>query len=205
MQSYHILVEGYARPGDDGTFLASSTSTLIIDDKKKILVDPGTNKDKLLRSLHSLSMEPSDIEIIYLSHYHPDHFYNINLFPEAELCDLEMVWSGDKEIFHSLNQNIEDDLIIPGTKIKILKTPGHSPEHSSLLIETEDQGKVCIAQDLFWWEDGEQKNDSIKSLLEKEDPFASDPEALKISRQKVLQLADWIIPGHGRLFKNPKS
>jgi len=34
-----------------------------------------------------------------------------------------------------------------------------------------------------------------------EDEFATDIEKLKESRKKVLEIADWIIPGHGKMFK----
>lgn len=62
---------------------------------------------------------------------------------------------------------------------------------------------MCIAQDVFWWEDGKQETDSVQKLLDLQDPFASDPEALQQSRKLVLDLADWIIPGHGVMFRNP--
>lgn len=34
---------------------------------------------------------------------------------------------------------------------------------------------------------------------------ASNMEALKESRQKVLEISDFIIPGHGRMFKVDKK
>jgi glyoxylase-like metal-dependent hydrolase (beta-lactamase superfamily II) len=118
------------------------------------------------------------------------------MFPGKDVYDGTTLWKGDEEYFH------KD--FIPNTHIEILLTPGHSPEHSSLLVTTED-GAVCIAQDVFWWEDGKQKSDSEKELLELEDPFATDAGALLASRKLVLEKADWIIPGHGKKFRNPKK
>lgn len=106
-----------------------------------------------------------------------------------------MIWAEDKEFFH------KGDIL--GTEIQILKTPGHAPEHTSLLVPTADKGKVCIVADVFWWEDGKQKSDTIKDLMALKDPFASDETALKKSRELVLKKADWLIPGHGKMFKNP--
>jgi hypothetical protein len=57
---------------------------------------------------------------------------------------------------------------------------------------------------LFWWTDEqEQVVDAAEELINREDPFTKDRAALVESRTKVLAIADWIIPGHGKIFKNP--
>jgi glyoxylase-like metal-dependent hydrolase (beta-lactamase superfamily II) len=168
---------------------------LVIDNGKKILVDPGTNAEQLLNSLNSQDLTPDDIDMIFLSHYHPDHFINIRLFPKTDIYDQMTRWHKDEEYFYKEK--------LPGTDIDILPTPGHSPEHTSLLVKTEE-GIVCIAQDVFWWEDGKQKYDNEDDLLNLEDPFVNDKEALLNSRKLVLEKADWIIPGHGKKFRVKK-
>ncbi len=195
MNKVHILIEGYAHPGPNDSYIACPTVSLIETKDKKILVDPGTNKEKLLIALRKLNIKSEAIDFIYLSHYHPDHFLNIKLFPELDVYDGTIAWKKDEEHFYKN--------FIPGTDIEILPTPGHSPEHTSLLVKTEE-GKVCIAQDVFWWEDGKQKSDKVEDLLNLEDPFATDREAQIKSRKLVLEKADWIIPGHGKIFRNPK-
>jgi glyoxylase-like metal-dependent hydrolase (beta-lactamase superfamily II) len=194
MNKVHILVEGYARPGEGDAYLASPTTTLIETGDKKILVDPGTNGELLLKALNELGVSSNDISYIFLSHYHPDHFLNIKLFPDLDIYDGTLHWKNDEE--YSI------DGVLPGTDIEILPTPGHSPEHCSLLVKTEE-GRVCIAQDVFWWEDRAQKSETEEDLLNLEDPYASDITALKVSRKLVLEKADYIIPGHGKKFKNP--
>ncbi len=194
MNKIHILVEGYAHSGENDTYVASPSSYLIETPDKKILVDPGANREKLVLGLAKLDVSSEDISFIYLTHYHPDHFLNIKLFPKLDIVDGDIVWSDDMETFHQGNLGING--------IEILKTPGHAPEHTSLLIDT-DEGKVCIAQDVFWWEDGKQKSDNEEDLLNLKDPFATDREAQIESRKLVLEKADWIIPGHGKKFKNP--
>ena len=37
------------------------------------------------------------------------------------------------------------------------------------------------------------------------DPYAADLKILAESRKKVAGLADWIIPGHGKMFKNKQK
>lgn len=195
MNKVTILVEGYAHPNPDGSYTACPTSTLIETENKKILVDPGTNAKKLLEALEKNNLTVKDISFIYLSHYHPDHFLNIRLFPDIDIYDGGIRWSNDQEYFYS-------DLL-PETNIQILKTPGHSPEDASLLVKTIE-GNICIAPDVFWWEDGLQKSETMEELLSLEDPFATDKEALMSSRKLVLEKSDFVIPGHGKIFKNPK-
>ncbi len=195
MNKVHIVVEGYAYPNSDGSFVASPTSVVIETEDKKILVDPGANKQKFFDGLQKINVSPTDISFIYLTHYHPDHFLNIKYFPDLDVYDGGVQWKDDQEFFHQQ--------FIPGTQIEILPTPGHSPEHTSPLVETED-GLVCIAQDVFWWKDGQQKSDTEEELMSNGDEFATDWDALKKSRQLVLEKADWIIPGHGKKFRNPR-
>ena len=45
-----VLIKGYAKKTKDG-WLASSTTALIEDSGKKIIVDPGINKELLLKKL----------------------------------------------------------------------------------------------------------------------------------------------------------
>ena len=194
MYQFKVLIEGYAHSGENGEYVASPSSVLIWDDKIKVLADPGTNAKMLLEALTKENLKPQNIDFIYLTHYHPDHFLNVSLFPGKDIYDGITKWSQDKEFSHSGK--------IPGTEIGILNTPGHAQENATLLFETKDFGKVCLASDVFWWEEGKQKTDDYDDLINNEDSFASDFEALKSSRKLVLEKADWIIPGHGKMFKN---
>ena len=64
---------------------------------------------------------------------------------------------------------------------------------------------MCIAADVFWWEDGKQKVNTKKELLSLKDPFAFNNKELLKSRVLVLKKADLIIPGHGKMFKSIKE
>lgn len=190
-----ILVEGYARPGDNGLYIASPTTSLITTKSQRILVDPGTNSKLLFEALERNKLTLSDITKVFLTHYHPDHFLNLRLFGNVDLFDGTTKWHEDTE------ESYAD--FIPGTDVAIIPTPGHTLEHCSLLMDEVKLGKVCIAQDVFWWEDGKQDFSTVEALMNLEDPFAVDVTLLMASRKKVLELADWIVPGHGKMFKNP--
>lgn len=202
MDSYKILIEGYAHPGeDDQHYVASPSTVLIYSNNKKVLIDPGADKERLLKGLEDENLKPEDIDIIFITHWHVDHFLNIRLFPNHKILDATTLWDDNGgEYFPNNTSPVEN---IPETNIKVIPTPGHTSDHVSLLIDTEN-GVVCVAQDVFWWEDGKQKSDIEEELLNLEDPFWTDKEAMIESRKKVLELADWIIPGHGKMFRNPR-
>jgi glyoxylase-like metal-dependent hydrolase (beta-lactamase superfamily II) len=83
----------------------------------------------------------------------------------------------------------------------VVATPGHTEEHASLLVETAT-GLVAVAGDLFWWAaDEKQETSNLPKLIARKDPFMNDFAALKKSRKMLLDLADWLIPGHGQMFR----
>jgi len=196
MAKVKILIEGYARE-EDGVEFASSTTTLIQEVDLNIVVDPGMNRKLLLEALRKENLSPDKINYVILTHNHLDHSLLTGVFEKAKILDNEDIYFWDGKIESHGGK-------IPGTDIKIIKTPGHDMFHCSLLVQDENLGKVAIAGDVFWWEDGQkQKTDGV-SLIELEDPYVKNEEDLINSRKKILAFADYIIPGHGKMFKVEK-
>ena len=195
MAEVKVLIEGYAKESDKG-LLASCSTVLIKDSGKNILVDPGCNPKLLIESLKKEHLNAKDIDLIFLTHYHIDHVLNIRLFPNADVLDGGVIYKNDLEI------EFQDK--IPGTNIQFINTPGHAHEQASLIVETA-QGKTVIASDLFWWMDKDEQKTDYKSLINLKDPYVKNEKDLKESRERVLEIADWIIPGHGKMFKIEKS
>jgi glyoxylase-like metal-dependent hydrolase (beta-lactamase superfamily II) len=196
MAKVKVLIEGYAKEVEGG-WLASSTTTLIEDKGKKIVVDPGTNRRLLLENLKKQGLTPDDIDMVFLTHFHIDHILLAGIFEMATVLDKETIYEEDEET--------EYEGKIPGTNLKVIPTPGHADEHATIIAET-DKGKVAVAQDLFWWtKDQLQETDDAKALIERDDPFVKDMKALKESRRKILEIANWIVPGHGKMFKSPSK
>jgi len=191
MDKLKILISGYAKITEQG-FCASSAVVLIRTNGLNILVDPGSNQAQLLAALKREKIRPSDIDLIFLTHFHLDHILNIRLFPKAVILDVDTIYQGDKGKMYKG--------FIPGTEIKVIATPGHAHEHGALIVETEE-GRVGVAGDIFWWNDGEKQKIDFKSLVYKKDPYVKNWKQLIVSRKKLLKLADWIIPGHGQIFK----
>jgi glyoxylase-like metal-dependent hydrolase (beta-lactamase superfamily II) len=187
-----VLAEGYVARLEDGKLRASPSAVLIEDAGTRILVDPGADKGGLLRGLSRKGIHPEDVDLLFVTHTHLDHILNLRLFPEADVCDSSFIYRGDEEIPYGK--------LIPGTKIEVVPTPGHSPDHASLLAPVGAE-MWLVAGDLFWWWDDAVQRTDFESLMELEDESASDPAALRMSRMMALARADVVIPGHGKLFR----
>lgn len=189
MNKVKVLIEGYAKVNKDGTWDATSSTTLIDTGKLKIIVDPGCDRELLLQALKKENLKTTNIDYVFITHYHPDHCSLMGIFENATVFDSLQYQKGP----------IGGDLTgkyLPKTDVEIVKTPGHSHEHASLLVNTQ-KCKVLVGADIFWWKDGEEQTVDI----DKDDDFASDISKLKSSRQNALKIANFIIPGHGKMFK----
>lgn len=194
MAEVKILIEGYAKELEKG-WLASSTVSLIKANGKLIISDPGCNREELLKTLNKEGLKPEDIDFVFLTHGHVDHSLLAGVFENAKFVTFEsLMYNKDLQL------EFGDDVFGPETKI--IKTPGHSAEHLSLIVDT-DRGKYVIAGDVFWWVDDEKQVVDIN----KEDsahPAELNMEELRKSREKLLEIGDYIIPGHGEMFKVEK-
>lgn len=196
MNTIKLLVEGYAKKFDNHK-KASSAVVFIETEKYKIIVDPGLDRKKLLNALKKENIKTNEIDFIVITHNHIDHFAIAGIFEKAVILDNKGKYSQNGQI-----KKQEENIL--GENIKIIATPGHDPNHCSVLVETKEMGKVLIAGDLFWWREDNEPNKDIESLINLNDLFVKDEIALKESRKKVLNLADYIIPGHGKMFKVEK-
>lgn len=190
--TYKVLIEGYAKTINFQEH-ASSTATLINDGTNLIIVDPGTNRQKLIDALKQEKLTPSDINYVILTHTHLDHSLLVGMFDKASILDGEFIYSWDGKIL--------DDLGILGENIIIFPTPGHDQFHQSVLLKNTDKGNVVISGDVFWWWGSEKQELSKEALLNREDPYVKNKEQLLKSRLDVLEIADYVIPGHGKEFK----
>jgi len=195
MATVKILIEGYAKKLSNG-WVASSTVCLVTSGSKKIITDPGCNRAKLLDALRKEKLSTGDIDYVFLSHQHPDHTLLAGIFENAKFVtyDSNLIYNND-----SLTEFHPHSL---GNYIEILQTPGHVLEHISLLVDT-NEGRVAIAGDTIWWLDDEEQKFKINQY----DHFPAkgmNMEALIESRKKLIAAADYIIPGHGRMFKIKK-
>jgi len=195
MTEVKVLIEGYAKELETG-WVASSTCCLITTENQKIITDPGCNREKLLIALEKENLKTSDIDYVFLSHCHPDHILLAGIFENAKFITYDFNLLYDKD---SLTE-FENDFL--GKDIEIVETPGHVTSHLSLIVNTK-KGKIAIAGDVIWWKEGAEQIFDINQKDEN-DGKELNMEKLIESRKKLLELADYIIPGHGKMFKVTK-
>ncbi len=194
MNKIKVLIEGYARQIKNG-WLASSTVTLVKSNGKNIIVDPGCNRKKLLAALGRESLKVEDIDFALLTHNHLDHALLGGIFLNARVLTTEEIYKNDNQVAHSN--------IISDTDLKIIQTPGHCNEHCSLVVPMK-KGIYVVAGDVFWYAEGETQTADIEKVDDAH-PAEVNMKNLVESRKKILKIADYIIPGHGKMFKVNKK
>jgi glyoxylase-like metal-dependent hydrolase (beta-lactamase superfamily II) len=174
-----VLFEGYARMPS-----VAGTVSLVRDEGRVIVVDPGMVPDReaLLGPLRALGVQPEDVTDVVLSHHHPDHTVNIALFPVVPVHDVQAVYTGDE-----WTSREADGVQLTGS-VRLLATPGHTPQDLTTLVGTADD--VVALTHLWWTAEGPA-----------EDPYAPDRDQLRQQRERVLGLATLVVPGHGPSFR----
>lgn len=195
MNEVKVLIEGYAKEIKDG-WTANSTVTLVKSNGKNIIVDPGMNRNLLLKALKKEKLSLDKIDYVILTHYHLDHSLLTGIFENAKILDNSDIYSFDGKIGNHGGK-------VPGTDIEIIRTPGHDMFHCSVLAKAKI-GKVAIVGDVFWWRDDQKQETDREGLMNHKDPYMKNKEELINSRKKILEIADYIIPGHGKMFKVKK-
>ncbi|KAL6424306.1 hypothetical protein ACFW04_009843 [Cataglyphis niger] len=191
-----VLFDGYSTKLPDGRMDANCTCTLI-KGTKLIIVDTMTAWDrvKIIQALAQHNIEPENIDYVVCTHSHADHLGNNNLFTDATHIIGLSVQQGT--IFYEDPRISNGYTLCPG--VKVIATPGHTAEDVTVLVETiKDEEKMlyAITGDLFEAED-DILEPSIWKLLGK-------PELVKtqsVMRSHIINLADFIIPGHGPMFR----
>lgn len=188
MAEVKVLIPGYTNEDskeESEEEKTCATITLVKDKNIVMVVDPGVleSQKMLIDALEKEGLNINDVNIVCLTHSHIDHYRNIGMFPEAKTLEFYGLWY--KNMVDDWEEQFTED-------IKIIKTPGHNKTSITLLVKT-DKGTVAICGDVFW-----------KENLPEKDEYADEPEKLKESRKKLIELADYIVPGHSDMYKVKK-
>lgn len=187
-----ILIEGYTNAdsvAETGEERTQPTVTLVRDGDLVMVIDPGIleSQQVLVDALKKEDLTVKDVDIVCITHSHIDHYRNIGMFPEAKILEHYGLW--DKNGVENWSENFSQN-------IQILHTPGHDYTSLTIFVTTSD-GIVAICGDVFW------KENYPKDAAD--DAYALDAKELEESRKMILKMADWIIPGHGGIYKSNRN
>lgn len=144
-----------------------------------------TEEDRIVNILKRVGYEPEDLLYIISSHLHFDHAGGNGAFTNTPIivqrAEYEAAQYSEEYMKECILPNLKykiiegDYEVIPG--VQLLYTPGHTPGHQSLLIETEKSGPVLLTIDASY----------TKENFEDEVPFAGFDSELALSSIKRLK------------------
>jgi glyoxylase-like metal-dependent hydrolase (beta-lactamase superfamily II) len=184
----------------------ASTVTLV-QGEKTLLIDTGfeeevreeknheeRNHEKLKTLLNLEGLSPRDIDYVFFTHLHRDHTGNYGLFDKSTF--FMSAYEYERSSIPQSEPLNDTDEIMEG--VSVMLTPGHTRGHCSVKVELEPT--IVIAGDALV---------SLAYLLKDKfwcynQDYYSD-KASRESLKKILDTADYIIPGHGSIFKNVRT
>ncbi|HZQ74275.1 MAG TPA: N-acyl homoserine lactonase family protein [Burkholderiales bacterium] len=126
--------------------------------------NPNAPKVSLTDQLAQLGIKPSQVKYVGISHFHADHTSQLPSLPEATLLIGQREWeaitapkpmagANVPAFKHWISeggkvepQGADKDVFGDGS-VMILRTPGHTPGHQSLLVRLKDKGAVVLTGD----------------------------------------------------------
>ncbi|MGH8913647.1 MAG: MBL fold metallo-hydrolase [Acidimicrobiia bacterium] len=177
MASFHLLSAGY------GGERVASTVSLLSAGTSLVVVDPGmvSSTSVILDPLRELGHRPEEVTDVVVSHHHPDHTVNIALFPNATVHDH---WASYKD---DLWTSRPAEGFEVGDGVILWETPGHTAQDITTIVT---DGSDVIALTHLWWYE----------TAPFDDPLCTDAAGLHLGRERVLEVATLIVPGHGEPF-----
>lgn len=180
--------------------MTNNCNTYFINGEIKLLVDPGHFAlfDHIRDELAQLSLGPQDMDLVIITHGHPDHVEAVKAFLDAstliaisstEMDFIERVapqygHESDAKAFKPDILLQEGDLVVGENSFTVIHTPGHSPGSCCIYWPAR---KVLFTGDLIF-------NQGVGRT----DLPGGDGDLLKGSIIKLSLLdVEYLLPGHG--------
>ena len=187
---------------------ANNCNTYFINGEKKILIDPGHYHlfDHVRDELSRLDLSPEEIEMVIITHGHPDHMEGVRIFQETDTLvavssiEMEFIQTvaphyGDALGISDFEPGVlleEGDLRVGDLSLKVIHTPGHSP------------GSVCL-----YWPDKKAlfAGDVVFNQgIGRTDLPGGNGQELKESIRKISGLdVDLLLTGHGDIVAGSEA
>ncbi len=151
----------------------------------------------LAAQLDQLGVTPADIKAMAVSHTHPDHIGNVEMFPTTMLYvqKAEYEWPGANseprfKPAHPVTKLEGDRDVFGDGSVTILSTPGHTPGHQSLLVKLAHTGAVVLSGDAVHFKSNWDNRGVPANNFSKEQTLASMQKISDTLAKEKAQL--WI-------------
>jgi N-acyl homoserine lactone hydrolase len=151
----------------------------------------------LASQLDQLGVNPSDIKAMAVSHTHPDHIGNVEMFPTAMLYvqKAEYEWPGTNNAprfkpEHPVTKLEGDRDVFGDGSLTILSTPGHTPGHQSLLVKLPKTGAIVLTGDAVHFKSNWDNRGVPVNNFSKDETLASMQKISDVVTKEKAQL--WI-------------
>ncbi|MDA9443565.1 lactamase [Bradyrhizobium sp. CCBAU 51745] len=138
----------------------------------------------LASQLEQIGVKPADVKVMGVSHTHPDHIGNVEMFPQATLYvqKAEYDWPGANneprfKPSHPVELLAGDKDVFGDGSITILSTPGHTPGHQSLMVRLPKTGVVVLSGDAVHFKDN-WDNRRVPSMNANKDQSAASMQKI---------------------------
>jgi glyoxylase-like metal-dependent hydrolase (beta-lactamase superfamily II) len=180
----------------------NNCNTYLIHGEKTVFIDPGHSRhvERLSHQMEEDGISPEEIDLIILTHSHPDHFEGLEAFLDKPVKiamnreEERYLLDSGKLLFEMMRQPLpkfridfylkEGELHLGEKTFRIYQTPGHSP--GSLSIYWSER-KVLFTGDLIFY-GGIGRTDFLEGNS-------------KLLMESIERLADLdteiLLPGHG--------
>jgi N-acyl homoserine lactone hydrolase len=152
---------------------------------------------RLAAQLEEIGVKPADVRYVAVSHTHPDHIGNVELFPQAMLLvqKAEYDWPppfgvGRFKPEHPVTKLGGDHDVFGDGSVTIISTPGHTPGHQCLLVKLPKTGAVLLSGDAVHFKENWENRRVPSTNTDKEQTLASMQRMAQIMGEQHAQL--WI-------------
>ncbi len=151
----------------------------------------------LASQLDVVGVKPAEIKYLAVSHTHPDHIGNVELFPQVMLLvqKAEYEWPsplgvGRFKPEHPVTKLEGDHDVFGDGSVTIVATPGHTPGHQSLLVKLPKTGALVLSGDAVHFKSNWENRRVPSNNTDKDQTLASMQRIADLLAKEKAQL--WI-------------